>query len=178
MKKTYRLAQQAMLCWTLLLPQCTAIEPENVETATQGPRLPAQITFLSQPAGATVVLNGKTLSGTTPLPHQAIEPGLSQIIFHLDGYYSQTRVSRMRPDSADRIDISSSPCPNGDTNTDENVASDLDTIIHANIEADFDKSSGERDRPFLTGISELGKAQDQAFAGDTNLESPWSSGDD
>jgi len=58
-------------------PSSVSPREESIEPA---PR-PACVTFVSTPPGATVVVNGRNLRGTTPLDHRSVPPGSSKVQF-------------------------------------------------------------------------------------------------
>ncbi len=71
----------------------------------------ARITFLSDPEGAVVRLNGVELPGTTPILNADIEPGFVEAEFHLEGY-EPLRVQRtFEPGIALRLDVHLVPRP-------------------------------------------------------------------
>jgi len=65
----------------------------------------AYLTFLSDPPGARVLLNGVELPGVTPILHTPIAPGFVQIEIVNDGYRSAIRQATFEPGSAQRIDV-------------------------------------------------------------------------
>lgn len=71
----------------------------------------ARVTFLSDPAGAVVLLNGVALPGTTPILNAEIEPGFVEAEFRLEGY-DILRVQRtFEPGTALRLDVHLAPRP-------------------------------------------------------------------
>lgn len=73
------------------------------------PDRPARVSFLSVPDGASVRLDSRTLRGTTPIEHEAVEPGLHVIEMELEGY-TPVRLQRYwDAGAAERLDVRLEP---------------------------------------------------------------------
>lgn len=94
----------AVLCG---LAACAPVQDRPQTTAPRD----AYVTFLSEPPGAHVVLNGERLAGTTPLQHLAIAPGFVQVVMTLDGHHAASHQQTIEHGTAVRIDLRLSPLP-------------------------------------------------------------------
>lgn len=72
---------------------------------------PAWVTFLSDPPGARVRVNGAALGGVTPLEHVAVEAGFVEVEFALDGHRGERVQATLEPGAALRIDVGLRPLP-------------------------------------------------------------------
>lgn len=64
----------------------------------------------SEPAGATVVVNGEE-RGVTPLTLERLPKGRSSVTFRLDGYQSATREVDLRPGDERNLSVALTPLP-------------------------------------------------------------------
>jgi formylglycine-generating enzyme required for sulfatase activity len=78
--------------------------PIREQSLPSGPQQ-AEVTFLSSPSGATVTLNGRPLSGTTPIDRLLVAPGDSTITFHLKNREPVTLERTWKAGATDRLDV-------------------------------------------------------------------------
>lgn len=93
-------APLAALLAVVMLASCAALLPRPSTDS-----LPAHVTFLSEPPGATVRINGTALDGITPLEHVALEPGFVAIEMQLDGFDPAKRQQTLEPDEATYVHL-------------------------------------------------------------------------
>lgn len=95
-----------------LLLGSVAVSCAPMLSGDDGPRpQPAWVTFLSEPPGAQVRVNGAALGGVTPLEHVAVEPGFVEVEFALDGHGGERVQATLEPGAALRIDVGLRPLP-------------------------------------------------------------------
>lgn len=90
----------ALLLGLASIPACVSSQRGPLQDT---PR--TYVTFLSDPPGATVHVNGIRLDGVTPILHQSIEPGFVQVAMTLDGYQPAIDQRTLEPAAAVRIDL-------------------------------------------------------------------------
>lgn len=69
----------------------------------------AYVSFLSDPAGAHIRLNGMTIDARTPLLHYPVAAGFIQVEMSLEGHAPARDQRTLEPDSAVRIDLRLEP---------------------------------------------------------------------
>lgn len=82
---------------------------DRVEVTLSPPA--ARVTFLSRPPGATVTVNGKAVSGRTPIDGAAVPPGAATIVFQLDGHRTTTLEREWAPKARDLVEARLAPLP-------------------------------------------------------------------
>ncbi len=94
----------------------TAVSLASCVPSVVGPRSvggPAAtyVSFLSEPPGARVTLNGSELPGRTPILHLAVSPGFVEVQFHREGFKVARVQKSLEPGSATRVDLRLEPLP-------------------------------------------------------------------
>lgn len=83
------------------MSSCVSAPAEPVSMLTRS----AHVTFLSDPEGAYVTVNGRPLAGTTPIHHVAVDPGFAVVRFGLSRHFDREVQRTFEPGEAVRIDV-------------------------------------------------------------------------
>jgi hypothetical protein len=89
----------------LLAAAISSCNPIQHRSAAIDDTRPAHISFLSNPDGATVRVNGRRLDGTTPLEYQEVRAGLSLIEYEKEGYLPIREQHTWLAGAVTRLDI-------------------------------------------------------------------------